>query len=1168
MNTVRGALSVKIALPLLLSVVLVVGLGMSTMDSLVRGREAMLEDARMDLFELASAVARSAERASLSDSSDLASDLTLRGANRRVAVIALIDPEGTIGIASRLAWRGRPAAEVIPGFDAARFTRVVKDHQRELVEPADGRMNVLVPYDERTDESRLRNLAQGAIYAEFDLQHELRVLAHDAGEHLLRQLGVALLLMFGLGWLLRSRVTLPLQRMEAASLELAAEGHVREPLPETGPRELAELARNFNEMTRRIAAARAEVESAAARLSGVVNAAMDAIITVDAAQRIRMVNPAGAQMFGYTEEEMLGSQMEHLLPERFRGDHVLHLHRFAGSGHTRRGMGRQALVYGLRRNGQEFPAEASISRLRMNDEDLLTVILRDVTERKLAEDQIIALNDSLEERVALRTAALAEANERLRLRETELEEARARAEDASRMKSDFLANMSHEIHTPMNAIVGMTHLMLRTPLDARQQDYQHKIQQSAHHLLGIINDILDLSKIEADKLSLERIDFQVSRVLENFSSLVSDKAAAKGLELIFDVGPDVPDHVIGDPLRLGQVLINYGNNALKFTRQGEIQVSVSCVEQTSDDVLLKFQVRDTGIGIAPAQLGRLFQSFQQADTSISRQYGGTGLGLAISRRLALLMGGDVGVDSRLGEGSTFWFTARLGKSRLSAPILRSTAHAGDHRVLVVDDNATAREVLRHMLKRLGFQVVAVDSGGAALEAAARADGEGSPFEVVLLDWQMPEMDGLETARRLRGLGLKQPPHLMLVTGFGREEVMEHAKARDFSAVLAKPVNPSLLLDQLMQALYGSRADKPAADDAPIALLTRGLTGIRGARLLAVDDNEVNLQVAREILEDAGFIVDTAADGEQALARVREEAYQLILMDMQMPVLDGLAATVAIRDLPGRRDVPIVAMTANAMEQDRQRCLEAGMNDFLAKPLDPERLFEVLRQWIPAAGGLAPARPVPSGRGGAGPAQLPQEWLRISGLDTTTGMRRVLGKVDTYRALLSRFARGHRHFVSQVETALRAEDLDTARRLAHSLKGVAGNVGAVIVQAEAAALETAFLQSAPSAMVRRQLESTGRALHALLEALAPLIDAPETAAAGAPLDAGALSRVARILSAQLRVGDPAAQALAAEQAALLRTGLGDGYEPFREALRDFDFDEALRRLAPALQSDTR
>ena len=1207
----KPVFSLQVALPIALMVVLATALVMSTVDSVFRAREALRADARHDALASASEVARSAERASLGAASTLASDLTIEASSDNVALIAMIDPDGTVALASRLAWRGEVAAKVIPDFDDALFQRVVAGHVREVVESADGRrIRVVVPYDERTSEARMRNLAHGVILVELDLSYQVQAAQHESLHHLMRQLGMSAVVMLLLAWLMRSRVTTPLSRLEKASMEFAARGQVSQPVPEEGPREVAELARNFNEMTARIQQARQELQASAARHSAVVDAAMDCIITVDAAYGVRMINPAGARMFGYAQGDVVGRNLEMLLPERFRATHLKMMERFAQTGETTRVMGRQTLVYGLRSTGEEFPAEASISRVRIEGEDLLTVILRDVTERQRSEEAYRALNDSLEERVMQRTADLAQANALLQAREAELRDAKDRAEDASRMKSDFLANMSHEIRTPMNAIVGMTHLALRSAQDERQADYLHKIQQSSHHLLGIINDILDFSKIEANKLALEHIDFPVASVLDNLANLLADKASAKGLELIFDVAADVPDLVVGDPLRLGQVLINYGNNAVKFTNQGEIQVSVTLVHQDHDHVTLRFAVRDTGIGLPEDQICHLFQSFQQADTSTSRRYGGTGLGLAIARKLTELMGGSVGVESHLGQGSTFWFTARLGRSRGAVPLLAPSERVAGQRLLVVDDNANARQVLAEMLERLGFEVQTVDNAQAALAAVAEADQRQQAFDVVMLDWQMPGMDGVEAGLRLRQMPLQHPPKRMLVTGYGTEEVSKHAREADFEAVLLKPVNPSMLLDHLMRVIHPvsgwTRPTRGATSGDVLGLASSGpagsgglpnMEGLRGARILAVDDNEVNLQIARELLEDIGLQVDLAANGHEALQKVRSTAYDLVLMDMQMPVMDGLEATRAIRAMPGRASLPIVAMTANAMAQDRDQCLAAGMNDFLSKPIDPDRLVALVQACLKPAGrgksaavassASAPAGASSSTTGFASaaypmPASLAAtghvgsadslevqanlnpkvaDWAGIPGLDVAAGLRRVLGKEQLYRRLLARFLFDHAEAPARIAVALQDGNLALAGQIVHSLKGVAANISAMDVEQAAALLDAELRAGAarPDAALQRLADAVSILQQALQGRLGPVHTRP----AADPLDVPAFQALAARLADLLKEGDPAAVELAASQEALMGRALGATAESFKDSLRRFDFDDALALLDDAL-----
>ena len=640
----------------------------------------------------------------------------------------------------------------------------------------------------------------------------------------------------------------------------------------------------------------------------------DGLFGLDSDGRTTFVNPAACTLLGFGAEELVGRDMH---------DVVHHTHA-DGSPHpaaecpmgTSFREGVSATVDDdvlWRRDDTALPVAYTATPIRKEGEVVGAVIsFRDIAERKAAEEA--------------------------------MREARDLAEAAAQSKADFLSNMSHEIRTPMNAVIGMAHLALRTELNPRQQDYMVKIQASGQHLLGIINDILDFSKIEAGKLEVECVDFELDKVLDNVATLIGDKATAKGLELLFDVSPSLPSHLRGDPLRLGQVLINYANNAVKFTEEGEIVVGAQALEEEDGDLLVRFEVQDTGIGLTEEQRGKLFKSFQQADTSTTRQYGGTGLGLAIAKQLAELMGGEVGVDSEPGKGSTFWFTARLGRGDgerrqyLPEPDLRG------RRALVVDDNAHARQILSEMLQSMTFEVEESPSGEEALAAVSDADAAGRPFDAVFMDWHMPPgMDGIETARRLRALGLKRPPEVAMVTAYGREEVFREAATAGVEIVLVKPVNPSILFDAAVQALGGT----VATGERETATADGGadLEAVRGARVLLVEDNLLNQQVAQELLTEAGFEVEVAENGEVAVGRVREEAYDAVLMDMHMPVMDGEAATRQIRQDRRFADLPILAMTANAMEGDRERCLEAGMNDHIPKPIDPEVLFATLRRWI-------------------------------------------------------------------------------------------------------------------------------------------------------------------------------------------------------------------------------
>ena len=761
-----------------------------------------------------------------------------------------------------------------------------------------------------------------------------------------------------------------------------------------------------------------------AHFRALLESAPDATLLIDMTGHIRLANRAAEKLFGHAPEDFPGLRFEALIPARSRSGYLARLQSAAASGERYLANGQDENVW-VHRDGSEFPADVALSPVAGEEGELLVVTIRDITEQK--------------------KAALA------------MEHARRMAEEAARMKSDFLANMSHEIRTPMNAIIGMTHLTLNTALSVRQRDYLHKIQQSGQHLLGIINDILDFSKIEAGKLEIEQVDFELDSVFRNLANLVGEKASDKGLELVFDVAPDVPATLVGDPLRLGQILINYANNAVKFTEQGEIGITVRKEAEEGEQLLLRFSVRDTGIGLSAEQIERLFASFHQADTSTTRKYGGTGLGLAISKRLTELMGGEVGVDSQPGQGATFWFTVRLGKG-CSLPSLMPNLDLRGLRVLVVDDNHYARTVLSDMLKSMSFVADTAEGGRQALTALTAAARAGQPYDLLLLDWQMPHMDGRETAEQVNKLKLKHKPHMMVVTAHGREDVSAGAASVGIRHIIIKPVSPSMLLDALMR-LVGDRDGAPAGQAAQNRRPEQARGA--GARILLVEDNPLNQQVAYELLVAAGFAVDIAANGKLALDMLERNSYDVVLMDMQMPEMDGIAATQAIRRQQHLRDLPIVAMTANAMRQDQQNCLQAGMNDHIAKPIDPEHLMRTLQRWIkPRAGTTeAIAPPVETVE-----PDLPRD---IAGLDVEMGLSHMANRRPLYLSLLGKFAGLQRHTPTEIQAALDKGDMLLALRLAHSLRGAAGTMGAREVQGAAGELEAAIkIEETPEILARR------------------------------------------------------------------------------------------------------
>ncbi|WP_018989337.1 response regulator [Aromatoleum toluclasticum] len=754
--------------------------------------------------------------------------------------------------------------------------------------------------------------------------------------------------------------------------------------------------------------------------------------------------------------------------------------------------------------------------------------------------------------------------------EAEILRAKEIAEEATRAKSDFLANMSHEIRTPMNAIIGMSHLALQGTLDRKQRNYIEKVHRAGENLLGIINDILDFSKIEAGKMSMEKVEFRLEDVMDHLANLVGLKTEDKSLELLFNAAPDLPTALVGDPLRLGQVLVNLGNNAVKFTETGEIVVGIENVSQTADEVELHFWVRDTGIGMSAEQCESLFRSFSQADASTTRKYGGTGLGLAISKNLVEMMKGRIWVESAVGRGSTFHFTARFGLQ--AEPMARRMFRADELqgvRVLVVDDNASAREILSAMVRHFGLAVDVAWDGSQALDMIAAADARHTPYDLVLMDWKMPVIDGVEAVRRLQAGHPTRLPAVIMITAYGREEALGSAELRGVTvkSALTKPVTASRLLEAIGEALdkrglVDTRAHE-SIDGSSAAMAT-----LAGARVLLVEDNEMNQELATDLLRQAGIDVVVAANGREALdILARDARFDGILMDCQMPVMDGYTATREIRSNPAWAKLPVLAMTANTMAGDRDKAIAAGMDDHIAKPLDVVGMFVTLAKWIrPAAAASATAAALPAvlaapATSEKGAPALPP----LPGIDVGAGLATTMDNHKLYLRMLMRFRDTQSRFAEQFAAAQADPDPAAAVRAAHTLKGNAGNIGARDVQTAAEALEHACRDKLPTAQLTPLLDWT-------LAELAPVIDGLQQLGPTepAPLPAGQIATTIDAVSLQqdierlrslLEDNDPdAADAATTLTERTAGTPLAPALKQVATSVAAYDFDKALESLA--------
>jgi two-component system sensor histidine kinase/response regulator len=883
----------------------------------------------------------------------------------------------------------------------------------------------------------------------------------------------------------------------------------------------------------------------------ILESSTEGIYGVDTEGRITFVNAAACQLLGFSSEELLG-QPSHAAIHHHRADGseypLAECPMFAAYKHGETSRVDNEFLW--RRDGSGLPVEYGATPMLKDGIVVGAVVsFTDITLRKQQEKEILA--------------------------------AKEKAEEATQMKSMFLANMSHEIRTPMNAIIGLSHLALKTQLNPKQRDYVSKVHNAGTSLLAVINDILDFSKIEAGKLEIETTDFKLDEVISSVTTLTAQKAHEKGLEFLAHVGLGIPEYLQGDPLRLGQILTNFVNNAVKFTERGEIRLEIELLERTGEKVQLKFSVRDTGIGMTCEQSAKLFQPFTQADMSTTRKHGGTGLGLTISRRLVELMGGRIWLESEPGVGSTFFFTVWVGIGESAASGKIVPERLARLRVLVVDDNPAAREILQEPLSAVASRVDVAGSGKEALATIQKHDA-AAPYDIVFMDWRMPGMDGLQTARHIKSdETLTHQPAIVLVTAFGREEVREEAERLQLDGFLVKPVTKSMIVDTLVN-VFADAVNEPPADSES----GRG-DRLSGARILLAEDNEINQQIAVELLEGAGAGVKVANNGREAIEILsngpQPPPFEMVLMDLQMPEMDGYQATAKLRADPRFQSMPIIAMTAHATVEERQRCLAAGMNDHISKPIDPDALFDTVSrfytpsvkpQTVPTQRNVPPAAPAsimepkPTS-----PSPGSGDIAAVDGLDVKDGLSRVGGNRTLYLKLLRQFVEQQAPVPAQVTAALDRQDLALAQRLAHTVKGVAGSLGARTVQQAAAAVEAAISSKKTGAVelapILEKLSSTMDEVVARLRTaltLKPPENAPVPEHPVGTIDPEQVKRVVEQMTRHLQEFDPAAaECLQANRTILQTVFTGQTFPAFEQHVTAFAFGDALTLLEEAVRT---
>ncbi|MCX7207087.1 MAG: response regulator [Proteobacteria bacterium] len=889
----------------------------------------------------------------------------------------------------------------------------------------------------------------------------------------------------------------------------------------------------------------------------VIEGAPIAVILLDQDCCVTDWNRAAELTFGFAATEVVGLKLQSLIHIEGDGDFPLVLERGLSEITSRITTARFWELLARNRSGSLLPIEVGMTVLNMDGHCSGTLFARDISQRKLVEQ--------------------------------ELQLAKTRAEEAASVKSSFLANMSHEIRTPMNAVIGLSHLALKAEMPPKQRDYLSKIHHAGTSLLGIINDILDFSKIEAGKLNIELAPFELETVLNNVCTVTTQKVFEKGLEFVIHNPEDIPPCLVGDSLRLSQIMINLVNNAVKFTEVGDVEITITCLDRNKEQVQLEFRVRDTGIGMTPDQLGKLFMPFTQADSSTTRKFGGTGLGLSISKRLVELMGGRIWAESQSGVGSHFVFTAWFGVEEKEIRKRAAPKEINNMRVLVVDDHEHARLAIIEVLKRFDVRIENVGSGQGAVELSIAAQQRGDPFGLILLDWQMPHMDGAQAAQKIQEALPQEGPKIVIVTAFDREDIYVQAQTLNIGAVLTKPVNASSLTDCLI-SLFARDDDVALSNKEP---QEEEGAGLKKMRVLLTEDNPINQQIATELLAMVGVEVVVANHGQEALDRLEEFGptyFEAILMDMQMPVMDGYEASKRIRADARYSHIPLVAMTAHAMVEERARCLDLGMNDHVSKPIDPMQLFSCLKHWriTSPSGVLTPlvliaesvevlAQPsaekhleVPLAVPLEAPAPVVAQAPSLSAavaqatfieLEVKVGLGFVMNNPSLYLRMLKQFSSTEVDCVTRINQALLNNELEPALRFAHTLKGLSATLGGVAVAGIAGRIESAISHGGGINEVKEDLLALDKHLNVLMHEVLIYING-EDAFANAPKPVGKIpiKELQNLLIWLERLlNDMDAEALTVMSK--YGDAMSDFFDPaefaaFRIALERFNFGEAL------------